>query len=69
MASQGRRGLGKKGGVNFSFWKTERMLGYFLNILRPRLSWVGSAVFHSGLEDNNARNEGSYIGKSYNRLK
>ena len=37
--------------------------------LKACRSWVGGAVFHAGLEDNNARNEGSCFGKSYNRLK
>ena len=57
------------GRVDLSFWKTKSMLGCFLKLSRPRRSWVGSAVFHAGLEDNNARNEGSCFGKSYNRLK
>jgi hypothetical protein len=54
----------------FSFWKTKSMLGWFLKLSRRCRSWGGAgAVFYAGLEDNNARNEGSCFMQSCNRLK
>jgi hypothetical protein len=58
------------GGVDFSFLENKIYARVFFEALKalPILGWAG-AVFHAGLEDNNARNEGSCFGKSYNQVK